>query len=173
MPPGSLETSFRSSAASAETEIFVVAAIWRSEIPRRSRASRSLPPKSVVTAVNLDTPIRACQRATQGGHGRSDVLGIGEEADRRDSRRAGRDGFRRAIFSDAADRKHGQLHTVAHSTEGIDTGNGMVRGFASRREDCTKQQVVAPSGMDGSLGLGRGVNGTADDERVRDDGPDV
>jgi hypothetical protein len=48
MPPGSFETSLRSSASSAAGEIFVLAAIWRSEMPRRSRAWRSFPPKSLV-----------------------------------------------------------------------------------------------------------------------------
>ena len=48
MPPGRREMSLRSSASSTPTEIFVAFAIWRSEIPRRSRASRSLPPKSDV-----------------------------------------------------------------------------------------------------------------------------
>src|SRR5687768_2433532 len=45
MPPGRRETSFRSSASSAAIEILVALAIWRSETPRRSRASRSLAPK--------------------------------------------------------------------------------------------------------------------------------
>src|SRR5207247_11369398 len=45
MPPGRREMSLRSSASSAATEIFVAFAIWRSETPRRSRASRSAPPK--------------------------------------------------------------------------------------------------------------------------------
>src|ERR1700680_4472540 len=45
IPPGRREMSLRSSASSALTEIFVVLAISRSDMPRRSRASRSLLPK--------------------------------------------------------------------------------------------------------------------------------
>src|SRR5262245_685871 len=46
MPPGRREMSLRSSASSALAEIFVATAIWRSVIPRRSRASLGLAPKS-------------------------------------------------------------------------------------------------------------------------------
>jgi hypothetical protein len=46
----SFEMSLRSSASSAATEILVVAAIWRSAMPRPSRASRSFPPKSIMPA---------------------------------------------------------------------------------------------------------------------------
>ena len=42
MPPGRREMSLRSSASSAPTEIFVAFAIWRSEMPRRSRAVAKL-----------------------------------------------------------------------------------------------------------------------------------
>src|SRR5688500_17650843 len=110
MPPGSLEMSLRSSASSAGTEIFVVAAIWRREIPRRSRASRSFPPKSVVTAVNLDTPIRTCQRVPQPGYRCPDVTRFRKEADGRNPGRAGRSHLRRSRLVEATDRENRQLH---------------------------------------------------------------
>src|ERR1700730_6737463 len=46
IPPGRRDASLRSRASSAATVIFVAFAIWRSDMPRRSRASRSLLPKS-------------------------------------------------------------------------------------------------------------------------------
>jgi hypothetical protein len=58
MPPGSREMSFRSSASSAPTEIFVAVAIWRSDIPRFSRARFSRFPKSAagLSARTIEDP---------------------------------------------------------------------------------------------------------------------
>ena len=80
MPPGSFEMSLRSSASSAATEIFVVAAICRSEIPRPSRAWRSFPPKSVMPRPNLDMPRRQCQRVAQRARGVRDIGRLGEQS---------------------------------------------------------------------------------------------
>src|SRR6186997_2262950 len=70
MPPGNREMSFRSSASRALTEILVALAISRSEVPRRSRASRIFLPKSVdrsavmqLRALHVREPVRACQTA--------------------------------------------------------------------------------------------------------------
>src|SRR5687768_4808697 len=89
MPPGSLETSLRSSASSAATEIFVLAAICLSEIPRPSRAWRSFPPKSVIAALNLDIPRHQCQRIMQRGGHSSRIRRLREEADGSHARPAG------------------------------------------------------------------------------------
>src|SRR6187455_816984 len=123
MPPGSLEMSLRSSASSAAAEILVLAAICRSEIPRRSRAWRSFPPKSSINCA-----------ATLHEHP--------------DSRKAGGARFLYGLepgFVDSTNRDHGQPRLPAGRAQRVEAGNRMPVRLARRREHGAEHQVVAPA----------------------------
>src|SRR6185436_12874013 len=111
MPPGSLEMSFFSSASSAAAAILVLDAICRSEMPRRSRAWRSFPPKSSISAVTLDNLRKGCQTH--------------EHADRRETRRARVAHGRHALPGDAANRDHRKRRSSADVPERIEAGDRM------------------------------------------------
>src|SRR3954451_21533304 len=128
MPPGSLEMSLRSRASSAAAEILVLAAICRSEMPRRSRAGRSFPPKSSMCAVTLDNLRKRCQTHEQFYRGEARRAGID---DRRDSRSI-----------DAADRDDRQRRPRAHRAQRLEPGHGMLRRLPRRTEDGAEEQIV-------------------------------
>src|SRR5262249_33725509 len=128
-PPGSFEMSFRSSASSADAEIFVLAAICLSEIPRRSRAWRSFPPKSSMAPVTLDNLRKRRQthehpagRET-GGPGGLDVFPA------------------RPIH--AANRDDRQRRAPAHVLQRVEAGDRMSLGLSRRGKDRAEHQVVA------------------------------
>src|SRR6188508_3756402 len=121
MPPGSLEMSLRSSASSAAAEVLVLAAICRSEIPRRSRAWRSFPPKSSISCA-----------AT-----------LHEHPDGRKARGAGFLYVIEAGFVDSANRDYRQPRLPARRAQRVESGNRMPVRLARRREHRAEGQVVA------------------------------
>src|SRR6188508_3584222 len=129
MPPGSFEMSLRSSASSAAAEILVLAAICRSEIPRRSRAWRSFPPKSSMSAATLDNLGKTCQTH--------------EQFDRRVSRGAGAGDRLQPRSIDAPDRDDRERRARARRAEDVESGDGMSRRFACGGKDGAEQQIVA------------------------------
>src|SRR3954469_17828577 len=112
MPPGSLEMSLRSRASSAAAEILVLAAICRSEMPRRSRAWRSFPPKSSISAVTLDNLRNGCQTH--------------EEAHGRETRGARVAAARRALGGHAANRDHGKRRMRANLAQRLESRDRMI-----------------------------------------------
>src|SRR5436190_22073050 len=106
MPPGSFEMSLRSRASSAAAEILVLAAIGLSEMPRRSRAWRSLPPKSPIAAT------------------------LHEPADGRQARGARTRDIRLTFGRDAADGHHRHRRARARAGQGLEPGDRMVRRLA-------------------------------------------
>src|SRR3954454_4776508 len=150
MPPGSLEMSLRSRASSAAAEILVLAAICRSEIPRRSRARRSFPPKSSICAATLDNLRKRCQTHEEFDRGKSRGAGVGDLA--------------HARSIDAADRDHRQGRARTDGAQRLDAGDAMRGRLAGRRKDGAEEQVVAAAIGDGGVNLVFAVHGAADDE---------
>src|SRR5437899_12153331 len=111
MPPGSLEMSFFSRASSAAAAILVLDAICRSDMPRRSRAWRSFPPKSSISAVTLDNLRKGCQTH--------------EHADRRETRGARVAHRRGARFGDSTDGDHRQRRPRADLPKRVESRDRM------------------------------------------------
>src|SRR5436309_13138611 len=149
MPPGSLEMSFFSRASSAAAAILVLDAICRSEMPRRSRAWRSFPPKSSISAVTLDNLRKGCQTH--------------EHADGRETGRARLAYGRGAPFADPANGDHRESRSRADIPERIDPCDAMTFRLSVRGKDGAEEQVVAGSVRDGRVDLRERMHGPADD----------
>src|SRR6185436_5218423 len=78
MPPGSFEMLFFSRASSAAAAILVLEAICRSEMPRRSRAWRSFPPKSSICEATLDNLRKRCQTHEHADGGKTGRAGLAQ-----------------------------------------------------------------------------------------------
>src|SRR5262245_12391620 len=158
-PPGSLEMSLRSRASSADAEILVLAEICLSEIPRRSRAWRSFPPKSSMGAVTLDNLLKRCQTH--------------EQPDGCETRGARGFDLLRARSVDAANRNHRQRRSAADRFQRVDASDRMSLGLARGRKHRAEHQVVAASARDGGIDVRQRVHGAADQERGRNDRADA
>src|SRR5437868_8807694 len=156
MPPGSLETSFRSNASRAAAEILVVVAICRSEIPRRSRAGRSMPPKSPVGVTPFASDTDEAGVTLDKGGSRVKPMGDRddqlvqarslEERYRRDSRGTrGGDGFD-PLEGHAADRNDGECRAPAGGRELGEPGNRVAGGLATGWEHSSEHEVIASTG---------------------------
>ena len=140
-------------------EIFVAFAIWRSEMPRRSRASRSLLPKppgmrsAAIKAIVVDyvwellrevsNRARAAAAISTSGTARQGLVhGAGrrshEQADPGNARAPSRRYFADAIQRDAADREHGHACGPARCPR-----NPRCRVSADRRA-CPKSATQFP-----------------------------
>src|SRR5262245_2005206 len=142
IPAGSLEMSLRSSASRIATEILVAFAICRSETPRRSRAARSLPPKSP-GARSTDMA-----NSTNGDH-RTQLIMLGsrfqtvnEETDRGDAGGAGGQHIGDPIRGDPADCEHRNRCGADDRAQTVETQELGRAWLRRRREDGTGDQVV-------------------------------
>src|SRR5262245_2743354 len=166
MPLGRREMSLRSSASSTATEIFVALAICRSETPRRSRAARSMPPKSPLgrsadmNRERSESMLGSCFQA------------VNEETDAGDA--VGARGEHRfdAIWRDSADRQYRHrtgFHNVAQTFE-TEQLCGKGRRLRHRRKYGSGDQIV---GARGERGLLDRVNRSADEQRRRHETPRI
>src|SRR5690606_38284834 len=112
MPPGSRLKTLRSSDSSAPIEIFVAFAMFLREMPLRSRAKRSVLPKSPMRAVTLVTPSRpvnviSAERRT-------------EKADTGDAMGSGRPDGRHGGLRDPPDRDDWHVRRGCQTRETIE-----------------------------------------------------
>ena len=153
MPPGSFEMSLRSSASSAAAAIFVLAAICRSEMPRRSRAWRSFPPKSSISAVTLDNLRKGCQTHVHPDGGETGRAGL-------------RTAAARASFIPPI-AITGTGRACADLPEGVESRDGMAVRLPIGGKDGAEHQVVASAGGDGGVDLRQRVHRPADQKPAR------
>src|SRR5437762_9754985 len=138
IPPGRREMSFRSSASSTATEIFVALAICRSETPRRSRASRSLLPKS---PVDRSADMFRDLRPMLGSRFQT----VNEEADGCDARRACAEHVGDSIRGHSTDREDRHRAGVHNRTQAVEAKQlDRTSIFRCRRENGPGNQVVRP-----------------------------
>src|ERR1051326_2007662 len=174
IPPGRREMSLRSRASRTPTEIFVALAIWRSVTPRRSRASRSLPPKSVAgrspgtngTALMLGS---RSDRVKPRAHAVDDIRHRRrrrEESNGRDARRAGRGHIPRAVHRHPPDRQDGRGRRAndVGQTGGSEKRRAVV--LRSGTEDGAGDEVIDRTG---GARFVRARDGPADEEPRRRD----
>src|SRR4051794_15895757 len=98
-------------------------------MPRRSRAWRSFPPKSSISAVTLDNLRKRCQTHEHPDGGETGRAGVSQ---RRETR-----------IADAANRDDRQRRTRAHLAQRIESRDRMSGRLSLGWKDGAEQQVVA------------------------------